>query len=85
MNKSQLHEEMLARERQEKEWEREFVRVVKKMDNLAGELELMEEADMGIFRERIASRFHTVTRKMRNLVDDLQQDAYWPREPGVSL
>lgn len=85
MNKSELHKEMEAREAQEAEWAREYERVVRKMGALADELELMGESDMGIFRERIAARFHTVTRKLRNLVTDLQQDVYWPHEPGVSL
>lgn len=81
--RSVLAQEEAAREAANAASEREFIKLVKKLITLHSRLATIGEQDMGHISHRNALRFHTVTRKLHDLVHDLTQDAAWPHEPGV--
>lgn len=58
-----------------------YVKLVRKLIRQYGALDRIGHEDMGLLHRRIASRYHTVTRNLGNLIHDLTQDPAWPDEP----
>jgi hypothetical protein len=58
-----------------------FIQLVRKLDSIVQQMEVLGENEMGVLHKHTAGRFHDAVDMLRAMSQDLKQDAFWPEEP----